>query len=127
MRTEELLAIAETIKILNDDDALDLFKKTLPAPAFLQTLVSAKEVQKRALQALREGRRGHGSTGLQLIALTLRGGSRNFDKVMKLIDDMVVLLGEEQKADDEKKAYCEEKLDTAEDEKKVLDQKSADL
>merc|ERR1719454_1845495 len=27
-RTEELLAIAETIKILNDDDALELFKKT---------------------------------------------------------------------------------------------------
>lgn len=26
-RAEELLALAETIKILNDDDALDLFKK----------------------------------------------------------------------------------------------------
>merc|ERR1719356_1432814 len=32
-RTEELAAIAETIKILNDDDALELFKKTLPAPS----------------------------------------------------------------------------------------------
>merc|ERR1719492_243646 len=29
-RTEELAALAETIKILNDDDALELFKKTLP-------------------------------------------------------------------------------------------------
>ena len=29
IRAEELLAIGETIKILNDDDALDLFKKTL--------------------------------------------------------------------------------------------------
>merc|ERR1719169_68405 len=29
-RAEELLAIAETIKVLNDDDALELFKKTLP-------------------------------------------------------------------------------------------------
>merc|ERR1719313_1758793 len=28
-RQEELLALADTIKILNDDDALDLFKKTL--------------------------------------------------------------------------------------------------
>ena len=28
-RSEELLALADTIKILNDDDALDLFKKTL--------------------------------------------------------------------------------------------------
>merc|ERR1719191_2322833 len=29
-RSEELLALHETIKILNDDDALELFKKTLP-------------------------------------------------------------------------------------------------
>merc|ERR1719436_1372426 len=27
VRTEELLALADTIKILNDDDALELFKK----------------------------------------------------------------------------------------------------
>merc|ERR1719265_1073327 len=36
MRAQEKVAIAETIKILNDDDALDLFKKTLPSPSFLQ-------------------------------------------------------------------------------------------
>merc|ERR1719199_1952077 len=29
-RAEELLALADTIKVLNDDDALELFKKTLP-------------------------------------------------------------------------------------------------
>merc|ERR1719313_1686021 len=33
LRSEELLALADTIKILNDDDALELFKKTLPAGA----------------------------------------------------------------------------------------------
>merc|ERR1719261_2283645 len=31
-RGEEIVAIGETIKILNDDDALELFKKTLPNP-----------------------------------------------------------------------------------------------
>merc|ERR1719325_466050 len=30
-RSEELLALADTIKVLNDDDALELFKKTLPS------------------------------------------------------------------------------------------------
>merc|ERR1719171_2871326 len=35
-RQEELLALADTIKILNDDDALELFKKTLPSASFLQ-------------------------------------------------------------------------------------------
>merc|ERR1719331_2863355 len=35
-RSEELVAIQETIKILNDDDALELFKKTLPSTSLLQ-------------------------------------------------------------------------------------------
>merc|ERR1719316_316459 len=35
-RTEELLCIADTIKILNDDDSLELFKKTLPGSSFIQ-------------------------------------------------------------------------------------------
>merc|ERR1719359_1456764 len=43
-RQEELLAIADTIKILNDDDALELFKKTLPSASFLQLEVSNKQV-----------------------------------------------------------------------------------
>merc|ERR1719415_225655 len=30
-RSEELMALADTIKILNDDDAPELFKKTLPS------------------------------------------------------------------------------------------------
>merc|ERR1719352_1460983 len=32
-RAQELAALADTIKILNDDDALELFKKTLPSPS----------------------------------------------------------------------------------------------
>merc|ERR1719443_2792438 len=32
VRAQELLALADTIKLLNDDDALELFKKTLPTP-----------------------------------------------------------------------------------------------
>merc|ERR1719287_49122 len=36
VRSEELLAIADPIKLLNDDDALELFKKTLPKTSLLQ-------------------------------------------------------------------------------------------
>merc|ERR1719195_2045074 len=43
VRADEMLAIGETIKILNDDDALDLFKKTLPTTALLQTRSSTME------------------------------------------------------------------------------------
>merc|ERR1719375_132082 len=52
-RTEELLALADTIKILNDDDALELFKKTLPAPALIQLQENAKDMSKNALSALK--------------------------------------------------------------------------
>merc|ERR1719271_56929 len=39
--SEELLALSDTIKILNDDDALELFKKTLPsASSFMQVEVT---------------------------------------------------------------------------------------
>merc|ERR1719367_860369 len=31
-RSEEIVALADTIKVLNDDDALEIFKKTLPTP-----------------------------------------------------------------------------------------------
>merc|ERR1719337_725192 len=40
IRAEELLALADTIKILNDDDALEMFKKTLPTPSLLQLATS---------------------------------------------------------------------------------------
>merc|ERR1719305_1441686 len=40
LRAEEIKAISETIELLNSDDALELFKKTLPSAAaasFIQT------------------------------------------------------------------------------------------
>merc|ERR1719421_552146 len=56
MRAQELLAIAETIKILNDDDALELFKKTLPSPSLLQTQNTFREERHRALKILMQAR-----------------------------------------------------------------------
>merc|ERR1719191_2660977 len=57
LRSEELLALADTIKILNDDDALELFKKTLPgASSFLQLKVTQGEQQRQALAAIRAAR-----------------------------------------------------------------------
>merc|ERR1719446_1959445 len=52
-RSEELLALADTIKILNDDDALELFKKTLPSASFVQLQVGSKGARKRAMKLLR--------------------------------------------------------------------------
>merc|ERR1719253_1797902 len=54
MRSEELLALAATIKILNDDDALDLFKKTLPSASssFMQVPVSSAPMRAKAFSML---------------------------------------------------------------------------
>merc|ERR1719224_153085 len=124
VRNEELLALADTIKMLNDDDALELFKKTLPgASSFLQTQVTSEEVRKEALQALS----GQHGVQLDLISLALRGKKVNFDKVIKMIDDMVALLKKEQGDDDDKKEMCEKQLDKAEDDLKVLENTISDL
>merc|ERR1719316_2520033 len=42
MHGQEKLALADTIKILNDDDALELFKKTLPSASLLQVKVTSR-------------------------------------------------------------------------------------
>lgn len=123
LRTEELLALADTIKILNDDDALELFKKTLPAPALLQTKVSSEQIRRQALAVLS----GHSSYNIDLIGLSLRGKKVSFDKVIAMIDDMVALLGKEQADDDNKREVCEMQIDKAEDDIKVLDTTVADL
>merc|ERR1719287_353063 len=124
-RGEELIALGDTIKILNDDDALDLFKKTLPSASLLQTKVSSKAVKRQALLALSASK--NQDPRLDLISLALKGKKVNFDKVLKMIDDMVILLGEEQKDDDTKKAYCEKEIDKTEDEVKALDLVISDL
>merc|ERR1719163_1544696 len=58
-RSEELLALAETIKLLNDDDALELFKKALPTPqaSFMQLSTRVDDVRARALAEVRVARR----------------------------------------------------------------------
>jgi len=122
-RTEELLALADTIKILNDDDALELFKKTLPSSAaLLQTKVSFEQTRRQALSALSV----HGNYQIDLIGLALRGKKVSFEKVIKMVDDMVVLLGKEQVDDDDKKEMCEMQIDKAEDDMKMLDTSISD-
>merc|ERR1719162_1014338 len=53
-RGEELVAIAETIKILNDDDALELFKKTLPGSSLIQEVTNAANLKKQLLGVVQE-------------------------------------------------------------------------
>jgi len=134
-RAEELVALADTIKVLNDDDALDLFKKTLPSASasLVQVRVSASTERSRALSLLRAIHKKADKNlrpALDMIALTLSGkkamSQGTFDKVIKMCDDMVQMLKNEQLDDDNKKEYCNMQFDHTDDSKKALERKIAD-
>jgi len=127
-RAEELAALADTIKVLNDDDALELFKKTLPsASSLMQIQVSKTGMRRRALVMLKELMKKPGHDHIGFIALALEGKKVGFDKVIKMIDDMITTLKIEQADDDAKKEYCAKELDAADDKKKGLERSVSDL
>merc|ERR1719352_924653 len=51
----------------------------------------------------------------------IQGKNAGFEKVIKLIDEMVATLTKEQDDDDKKKVYCESEIDKTEDQKKELE------
>merc|ERR1719241_6399 len=51
VRAEEISAVSEAIKILNDDDALDLFKKTLSLAQSEHSYLQATSTSSRVLRA----------------------------------------------------------------------------
>jgi len=128
LRSQELVALADTIKVLNDDDALELFKKTLPgaSASFVQVQAGQKA---RALALVNEAKRQAGKPrpGLDFIALALTGKKVDFSKVIKMIDDMVAVLKKEQHDDNDKREYCNKQFDFADDKKKGLEHTVSDL
>jgi septal ring factor EnvC (AmiA/AmiB activator) len=131
-RSEELLALADTIKLLNDDDALELFKKAVPnqgGASFVQVNGrSTAQMRARALAAVHEARRKgtHRAAGIDLIALALHSKTAGFEQVQAMIDDMIKVLGAEQDDDDKKVQYCNTELDNADDKKKKLERTLSD-
>jgi len=149
-RADEMAAIGEAISILNDDDALDVFKKTLPASAFVQdsyapagfrrhknmftgemsflqkTAKPASGVPK-ALAILSSLKSSH---GLMLFSLTskLRAkGAVDFTAIFKMIDEMIAVLQKENKDDAAQKDFCVAELDKTEREKAAVDDKMAQI
>merc|ERR1719270_3153409 len=131
MRATEVTALADTIKILNDDDALELFKKTLPSSSvsLVQVQDSSAALRKQAAAALTSSRsyaRPGQHRNLDFVLLALHGRKVGFDKVVKLIDGLVATLNSEQKDDEHKKAYCEAQFDSTDDKKKALERSISD-
>jgi len=133
VRAEEVVALADTIKILNDDDALDLFKKALPSAgaSFMQVQVRRSEMRQQARAELAQARAraplGVSRQRLDFIGLALHGEKIGFEKITKMIDELVASLKQEQVDDDHKKKYCTQQFDLTEDKTKALQRSIADL
>merc|ERR1719399_1952681 len=117
MRAEEVAAISEAIGILNDDDSLDLFKKTAlvqknDGMRFLQKGSNKSQVRRarHILISLAQTGKSHESQ-FQFLATALKAKSVDFSKITGMIDGMVDVLGKEQGDDDAQKKFCEEELE----------------
>eukprot|EP00448_Togula_jolla_P017320 CAMPEP_0170593334 /NCGR_PEP_ID=MMETSP0224-20130122/13392_1 /TAXON_ID=285029 /ORGANISM="Togula jolla, Strain CCCM 725" /LENGTH=728 /DNA_ID=CAMNT_0010917279 /DNA_START=62 /DNA_END=2248 /DNA_ORIENTATION=+ len=134
-RSEESRALAETIKILTEDNARDLFGKTF---SFLQT---GKGVKSRGHQA---GTSAAQSKALNLAmqrilhvarkqknwilaTLAVRVRLDSFAKVKELMAKMLEELKEQQKSETEKLETCKKDIDEKEDSIKVKTQSKEDL
>merc|ERR1719272_2380696 len=95
----------------------------------MQVEVSEDNLRTRALALLQETKLGKKSNRqrIDFIMLALRGKKVGFEKVLKMIDDMVVLMKEEQVDDEAKKEYCEKSFDHADDKKKGLEREEGKL
>merc|ERR1712060_757496 len=112
----------------------ELFKKTLPSASasLIQIGVSSEAMRTKAhalIQAAAQ-KPSRNRARLEFIALALAGkkmSTGGFEKVIKMIDDMVQLLKDEQVADDNKKEYCLTQFDTSDDKKKALERKLSQI
>ncbi len=88
-RQQEMLALVDAIKILNDDDALELFKKNSPKciDSSVRTLLHVQIVADRVFE---------GNPSFDFISLALKGKKIGMEKVIKLIDDLVAELKQDQ-------------------------------
>merc|ERR1719262_1130119 len=151
-RSDEMAAIGEAVAILSDDDALDVFKKTLPAAAlvqssdapvgfrhhknmftgemsFLQKTVKPASGVNKAIAILSSLQKSS-SHGLMLFSLKSKlkaKGAVDFTEIFKMIDEMVAVLQKENKDDAAQKDFCVAELDKTEREKTAVDDKMAQI
>merc|ERR1719443_2114144 len=77
---------------------------------------------------IKDAQQGRSAKSLKLdfLAMALHGKKVGFEKVIKLMDEFVVMLKKEQVDDDNKKEYCTVELDLADDKKKELERSVSD-
>merc|ERR1719310_2068380 len=119
-RAEEIAAIADVIAMLSDDDAFDLFGKTVDKPDVFVQVRASKRAEKatraRVVGALKAVAQKSGSGAV--LALAAQAQLDAFEKVKKMIDEMVAVLKKDQEDEVKHRDFCVEEFD--ENEKQTL-------
>jgi len=102
VRNEELTAVAETIAILNDDDAKDQFNKA----GFGTFLQVSSQSSKRDLAAKMLSKAGKELHKPALITLSMSMKLHGFEEVIAKMDKMKAALKAEQAEEVKQKDYC---------------------
>merc|ERR1712222_201170 len=99
------------------------------AASLMQVQLSLKDSRRAALSLLQKVLKSSGEKNpkLEMLMLALNGKKIGFEKVIKMIDDMITTLKVEQSDDDAKKEYCGTAFDQADDKKKGLERAVSDL
>jgi len=135
LRAQEIEAISETIEMLNGDDALELFKKTMPSPSAFIQLATTTQAEQRAEQR-RAATLIHRmmvkdpahAIDFRVMLLSLQSRSAGgFDQVSKMIDNMIATHEKDQAGEDEKRDFCMVEIAKTQDDEKALKGTIADM
>merc|ERR1719420_2654503 len=133
IRAEEVAAISAAIKVLNDDDALDLFKKTLsltqgPAGSqfgFIQQHEAQHNKAQQALQQLQSNKVDQKNLQVQFLENSLKAKNVDFTKVIAMTDEVMTVLKEDQASDYAQKGFCDKDIAKTEVEQKDTEEEIA--
>lgn len=135
-RGDEIVALAETIKILTTDQARDLYAKTvtlLQVDGSISKSSSVSEISTsvqeaaadRAMQRIAAVARKHKSWSILALAVRVRLDA--FSKVKEALDKMLAELKKQQKEEVDKRDFCNKEIDHTEDEITVGENTKEDL
>jgi len=134
LRAQEVQAISETVEMLNGEEALELFKKTLPSPAaassFLQVSSHARahaatSLKTRAGTLLRNMLSN--SLSVKTMLRKLESTGKSGKTITELIDGMIASFKKEQEDDDTKKEFCTAEMAKTAEKVKALKKAIADV
>merc|ERR1719297_327531 len=125
VRTQEIIALSETLTILTDDDARELYDKTMSLLQVDASQSSAARALQRSVQHIAEVARRNGNTALAALAVRMQLDA--FTKVKEMMDKMLAALLKQQQAEYDKNVKCKKDIDVTEDSIKEGEELKADL